>query len=181
MSTFQIVCWVIGAALLFWVVGAYNRLVGLRGAIVRQFAPVDEQFRLRHALLHEQLETLAPMLGGNGNNNSNGPSLDALNAACQQAEAACSHAKLRPGSTGAIASLRLAEEILNEARARLTAQLPAGVDSQELGTRLTATDTTLAFARRQFNDAVLEYNHAVNQFPTALIVSLFGFKAAGTL
>ena len=175
MSTLQIVGWVIGAALLFWVVGAYNRLVGLRGAIVRRFSPVDEQFRLRHALLHEQLQALAPLLGDSG------PALDALNAACQQAEAACSHAKLRPGSTGAIASLRLAEEILNEARARLTAQLPAATESPDLGTRITATDTTLAFARRQFNDAVLEYNHAVNQFPTALIVSLFGFKAAGTL
>ena len=175
MSTFQIVCWVVGAALLFWVVGAYNRLVGLRSAIVRQFAPVDEQFRLRHALLHEQLETLAPMLGDTG------PSLDALNAACQQAEAACSHARLRPGSTGAIASLRLAEEILNESRARLATLWPASAEAQELGTRITATDTTLAFARRQFNDAVLEYNHAVKQFPTALIVSLFGFKTAGTL
>ena len=81
MSSFQIVWWVIGAALLFWIVGAYNRLVGLRSAIVRQFAPVDEQFRLRHALLHEQLETLAPMLA------ETGPLLDALNAACQQAEA----------------------------------------------------------------------------------------------
>ena len=175
MSTLQIVFWVVGAALLFWVVGAYNRLVGLRSTIVRQFAPVDEQFRLRHALLHEQLETLAPVLGDGG------PALDALKAACQQAEAACAHAKLRPGSTGAIASLRLAEEILNEARARLAAQLPAGSEPQALSARLTATDTTLAFARRQFNDAVMEYNHAVKQFPTGLIVSLFGFRAAGTL
>lgn len=175
MSAFQIVCWVIGAALLFWIVGAYNRLVGLRSALVRQFAPVDEQFRLRHALLHEQLATLAPMLGGTE------PSLDALNAACQQAEAACSHARLRPGSTGAIASLRLAEEIINESRARIAAHWPANAEAQELAARVTATDTTLAFARRQFNDAVLEYNHAVKQFPTALIVSLFGFKAARTL
>ncbi len=175
MSSFQIVCWVIGAALLFWIVGAYNRLVGLRSAIVRQFAPVDEQFRLRHALLHEQLEALGPLLGDGG------AALDALNAACQQAEAACSHARLRPGSTGAIASLRLAEEILNEARARLATPSPASADAQELVARITATDTTLAFARNQFNDAVLEYNHAVKQFPTALIVSLFGFKAAGTL
>lgn len=175
MSSFQIVCWVVGAALLFWVVGAYNRLVGLRSTIVRKFAPVDEQFRLRHALLHEQLESLAPLPG------EAGPVLDALSAACQQAEAACSHAKLRPGSTGAITSLRMAEDILNEARARLTAQLPAGIDTQELSARLTATDTTLAFARRQFNDAVLEYNHAVKQFPTRLIVSLFGFRPAGTL
>lgn len=176
MSTTQIVGWVIGAALLFWVVGAYNRLVGLRSTIVRRFAPVDEQFRLRHALLHEQLETLAPLLTGSG------AALDALNAACQQAEAACSHAKLRPGSPGAIASLRLAEEILREARARVAELLPqTNAETQELGARLTATDTTLAFARRQFNDAVLEYNHAVQQFPTALIVSLFGFRTAGTL
>ncbi len=175
MSSLQIACWVAGAALLFWVVGAYNRLVALRGAIVRQFAPVDEQFRLRHALLHEQLETLTPALG------ESGAALDSLNAACQQAEAACSHAKLRPGSTGAISSLRLAEDILNEARARLSAQLPPDAHVQELATRLTATDTTLAFARRQFNDAVLEYNHAVHQFPTAMLVGLFGFKAAGTL
>lgn len=175
MSNLQIVCWVVGAALLFWIVGAYNRLVGLRSAIVRQFAPIDEQFRLRHALLHEQLATLTPTLGDSE------PSLDALNAACQQAEAACSHARLRPGSTGAITSLRLAEEILNESRARLAVQWPASVEAQALAGRITATDTTLAFARRQFNDAVLEYNHAVKQFPTVLIVSLFGFKAAGTL
>ena len=175
MSTAQIVGWACGAALLFWLVGAYNRLVGLRSTIVRQFAPVDEQFRLRHALLHEQLETLTPLLAGGG------PALDALNAACRQAEAACAHAKLRPGSPGAIASLRLAEEILGEARARIADQLPANAEAQELSARLTATDTMLAFARRQFNDAVLEYNHAVQQFPTALIVSLFGFRAAGTL
>jgi LemA protein len=175
MSTFQIVCGVIGAALLFWVVGAYNRLVGLRGAIVRNFAPVDEQFKLRHALLHEQLETLPPRL------DTAGAALDALNAACQQAEAACAHARLRPGATGAIASLRKAEEILGEARARVAEQLPASAEALELGARISATDATLAFARRQFNDVVMEYNHAVKQFPTALIVSLFGFRAAGIL
>ena len=40
---------------------------------------------------------------------------------------------------------------------------------------------TLAFARKQFNEAVLEYNSAVRQFPTVLIVGLFGFRGAGTL
>jgi LemA protein len=39
----------------------------------------------------------------------------------------------------------------------------------------------LAFARRQFNDAVMEYNAAVRQYPTVLIVGLFGFRGAGTL
>ncbi len=41
MTASQIVGWAVAALLLFWAVGAYNRLVRLRGAIVRQFAPVD--------------------------------------------------------------------------------------------------------------------------------------------
>jgi LemA protein len=44
----------IGAAvLLFWVVGAHNRLVRLRGAIAAAFAPVDVEFASRQALLRQ--------------------------------------------------------------------------------------------------------------------------------
>lgn len=175
MTTLQIAGSVVAAALMFWVVGAYNRLVRLRGAIVRRFVPVDEQFRQRHALLLLQIEALAPVLANAA------PRLDALRAACQQVEAACAHAKVRPGATGAITSLRLADEILGEARARLPVQSVPGIDLAGLNAQLAASDATLAFARRQFNDAVAAYNHAVQQFPTALIVGLFGFRSAGTL
>lgn len=175
MSTSQIVEWVIGAALLFWVVGAYNRLVRLRGTIVVRFAPVDEQFRRRQTLLQQQLAALVPVLLNAG------PRLEALRAACQQVEAACAHARLHPGAVGAIASLRLADGILSEARARLPVQSVAGTDLSALNSELAAVDATLAFARGQFNQATTEYNHAVAQFPTALIVSLFGFRRAGTL
>ena len=175
MTTSQIVVWLIGAALLFWVVGAYNRLVRLRGTIVERFAPVDEQFRRRQALLQQQLDALVPVLLNAG------PRLDLLRAAGQQVEAACAHARLHPGAVGAIASLRLADEILGEARARLPVQSVAGIDLSALNADLGSADATLAFARGQFNQAVSEYNHAVVQFPTALIVSLFGFRRAGTL
>ena len=42
-------------------------------------------------------------------------------------------------------------------------------------------DTALAFARRQFNEAVLAYNRAIRQIPTRLIAAIFGFAPAGTL
>ena len=174
MSTTEVVCAVIVAALLFWIVGAYNRLVRLRGTIVRQFLPVEMQLTQREALLMQQLDALASVLP------SAVPRLDALRAACRQCHAASSHARVRPGAAGAIASLRLAEDIVGEARARLPVQAVAGIDLAALNAQLSATDTTLAFARRQFNDAVTEYNDAVRQFPTALIVGLFGFRAAGT-
>ena len=96
-------------------------------------------------------------------------------------EAACAHAALRPGGVGAITSLRLADAVLAEARARLPVQRVAGVDLAALNAQLGASDATLAFARRQFNDAVEEYNRAVKQFPTALLVGLFGFRGAATL
>jgi LemA protein len=175
MSTSQIVGGVLSAALLFWIVGAYNRLVRLRGAIVRRFGPVDEQFTLRHGLLQQQIDALAPLLP------SAMPRIDALRAANRQLAAACAHARQRPGAVGAITSLRLADEILAEARARLPVQSIAGLDLAELNAQLTASDATLAFARRQFNDAVAGYNAAVAQFPTAMIVGLFGFRAAGSL
>ena len=175
MSTMQIVGGVVCAALLFWVVGAYNRLVRLRGAIVRRFVPVDEQFKLRHALLQQQIDALAPALP------SAAPRIDTLRAASLQVDAACAHARLRPGAAGAISSLRMADEILADARARLPVQSMPGLDLTELNAQLVASDTTLAFARRQFNEAVASYNHAVTQFPTVMIVGLFGFRGAGTL
>ena len=175
MTTAQIVLWVGGAALLFWLVGAYNRLVSLRGAIVRQFVPVESQLTQRHGLLLQQIDALAPVLLNAA------PRLDALRAACQQCSAACAHAKVRPGTVGAITSLRLAEDILGDARARLPVQSVAGIDLSDLNAQLVATDMALAFARGQFNDAVIEYNDAVRQFPTVLLVGLFGFRAAGTL
>ena len=175
MSLSEIVWAVVVAALVFWVVGAYNRLVRLRAAIVRRFVPVHVQFTERHTLLQQQREALAPALPNAG------PRLETLRAACQQVETACAHARLRPGAVGAITSLRLADHGLAEARARLPVQSVAGVDLAALNAQLGASDATLAFARRQFNDAVEEYNGAVRQFPTVLIVGMFGFCSAATL
>ena len=175
MTSTQIIWGAVAAALLFWIVGAYNRLVRLRGDIVQRFPPVDEQMTLRHGLLQQQIEAVTKALP------EAMPRIDVLRAACLQVEAACAHARKRPGAAGAITSLRLADDILGEARARLPVQSVAGVDLTELNARLTASDAMLAFARRQFNESVTAYNVAVRQFPTVLIVGLFGFRGAGTL
>lgn len=175
MTSSHILGAVVAAVLLFWAVGAYNRLVRLRSAIVRQFVPVEEQFRLRHALLMQLVETLGTLL------THAGPRIDALRAACLQVEAACVHARQRPGAIGAITSLRLADGILAEARAKLPVPSAPGSELAQLGAQLQASDATLAFARRQFDAAVMEYNRAVRQFPTLLLVGLFGFRSAAPL
>ena len=143
MSSQAIVLGLLAAVLLFWAVGAYNRMVSLRNTLLRHFAAVDEQFRSRHALLLQWADAQPA---------GDAALLDSLRAACRQAEAACSHARSRASNAGALTSLRLAEG-----------------------------DTTLAFARRQFNEAVQAYNHAVGQFPTWVIAGMFGFRKASTL
>ena len=70
-------------------------------------------------------------------------------------ETARAHARLHPGAPGAIKSLGLADEILAEARARLPVQSLGSL--ADLNARLAEADTAIDFARRGFNEAVLEY------------------------
>ncbi|RQP22450.1 LemA family protein [Piscinibacter terrae] len=181
MTTAQIVGWVIAAVLVFWAVGAYNRLVSLRNDISKAFVPVDAQIRQRHMLLEQWVEGLRPLL------EHNRQVLDAVLAACGQLQAACDVVRTRPSAARPMASLRMAEETLADARTRLKNELPAkpemlaGLGVAVFGEELAAADSTLGFARRQFNEATQTYNDALDQFPTWLIAGLFRFRNAGTL
>lgn len=167
MDTTTLLSIIVAAVWVFWSVGAYNRLVGLRNELQRCFAPVDEQLRARQALLQRWCESL---------DGADEAAVQSFRAACQQIDGACAHARAHPTRAGALTSLRLADEILMQARAKL----PAGAD-ESLAAALAEADTTLAFARRQFNEAALAYNRAVSQFPTWVLSGLFGFRKAGTL
>ena len=181
MTTPQIAGWAIVAVLVFWAVGAYNRLVSLRNDISRAFAPVEAQIRQRHMMVEQWVERLRSLL------DQEQAALEAVVAACGQLQAACDVARARPSSARPIASLRLAEETLSEARMRLKAKLPAraemlaGLGIASLGEELAGADSTLGFARRQFNEATQTYNDALDQFPTWVIAGVFGFRGAGTL
>ena len=56
MTSAQITSSVVAAVLVFWAVGAYNRLVSLRNEIARSFTPVEAQMRVRHGLLERWAE-----------------------------------------------------------------------------------------------------------------------------
>jgi LemA protein len=161
------------AVLIFWIVGAYNRLVVLRNEIVALFAPLDEQFRARQQLLREQSQAIAASAPDAAAN------LEALQAALSQADAACAHARAHPGAAGAIASLRMADDILTAARARLRTDEMTDAALAELNTRIVAGEASLDFTRRQFNAAVAKYNDSVRQFPTWIVAAMFGFRPAG--
>ena len=172
MTTTEGTVTAIAAVVVFWIVGAYNRLIRLRSDLVARFATVDERYRQRHALLEGQLDLLSTALAAAA------PRLDALRAACRQADSAREHARARPGAASAVTSLRVAEDILADARARLPVQSVVGTDLPDLNAKLVTSDTALSFARAEFNAAVAAYNEAVREFPTLLVARLFNFRAA---
>lgn len=165
MSTSVLVIGVAAAVLLFWIVGAHNRLVRLRNELLRSFATVDERYAARQPLLERWAEELAEAHAGGA----------VLRAATRQVETAHQHARARPIDAGRVTSLRLAEEIL----ARTRSALPPA--DEGLATALAEADSTLAFARERFNEAAIAHNRAVSQFPTWVLAGLLGFRNAGTL
>jgi LemA protein len=165
----------------FWMLGAYNRLVGLRKTLAAAFAQVDAQLRLRHDLLAELIEAAAHVLVDTPD------AIAAVEAARLQARIAADRAAQRSASAGRLASLALAEKVLRTASSRLMSLVkarPALRNDPKLRKalkKLSAIQTQLSAARRTFNTAVLDYNRSVRQFPTRLVAAMFGFRAAGKL
>jgi LemA protein len=175
--------WVIGIAalLLFWALGAHNRVVALRSAIAAAWAQVDASLQRRAAAI------AALVTGLRGHMPDEQGTLDAVLVAQGKVQAAADALRPRPAHVDRAQALMQAEGTLSAALARLLALLdhqPALRLDSELAPPLAVLHDTaprLAFARQVFNDAARVYNDASRQFPTRLLVRLFGFAPAGEL
>lgn len=181
MGTVQIVSWIVLAVLIFWGVGAYNRLVRLRNVIGNSFAQIDVQLKRRYDLIPNLVEVARKYAAHERE------TLEAVTAARNQAKAAADVARSRPAAAGAVTSLAMAEQVLGGAMTKLMAlveaypDLKADQSLRELSEELTSTENKVAFSRQLFNDATLDYNNAAQQFPTSLMANLFGFREAAML
>lgn len=181
MSTQQLLLIAAAALLLFWALGAHNRLVALRNDIIAAWAQVDEPLQRRGAALRALVAGLREHL------HDEGGALEAALTAQSRLQAAAQALRARPALAPRAGELSAAESSLSAALARLLALLEqrAGLAAaDDLAPHLAALRDAaqrLGFARQLFNDTVGRYNAAVHQFPTRLLAGLFGFGAAGTL
>jgi LemA protein len=56
-------------------------------------------------------------------------------------------------------------------------ELRATENFQQLQAELSETENKIAISRQIYNDTVLTYNNKVQQVPTNLVASMFGFDA----
>jgi LemA protein len=177
--TTSVLGWLLLGVLVFWAVGAYNRLVRLRSAALLAFGALDAQW-LRHAeLLPVALPT--PVSGGPAEEpvTPEHVASAALVAASIQLMASLAVARSRPLERDAIAALAAARSVWDMAWAQVLGQ--AEVDRVSAQQRWELWATQAGAAQSQFNSAITQHNLAVNQFPAVVLARLFGFRPAGSL
>ncbi|HEX2010476.1 MAG TPA: LemA family protein [Roseateles sp.] len=181
MSWWPTAGWVIAAILLFWGIGAYNRLMRLRNAIGEAYQQLDQQLNARAETCSKLLALLRPQLA------SEQATFDALESAQAEAQAAAQAARAKPYAGDPVGSLAVATAVHAAAVTRLSSlvehhgELAAQAGLRELLDELKLIERQRAFARQVFNQAVTQYNEAQQQFPTRILASLYGFSEARSL
>lgn len=160
--------WAIGIGVLVvlavFVIGIYNRLVGLRQNVHQGVADIDAQLRQRHDLIPNLVKTVQ------GYAAHEKETLDSVIAARNQAAQGSV-------SSGDEAQLRVALDKLL-ALGEAYPDLKANSNFQELQRELADVEDKLAAARRALNAAVSRFNTARESFPAVLFAGALGFDRA---
>ena len=176
-----IIVLVILAALVFWGVAIYNKLVTLKNRFENAFSQIEVQLKRRYDLSPNLVETAKGYLSHERE------TLEAVIAARNQALAGLQAAAEDPGNADAIKQLGSAEGALGGALGRLNVvmeaypDLKANQNMMQLSEELTSTENRVAFARQSYNDQVTDYNTYKQTFPPVLLAAPFGHSTDATL
>ena len=180
MTSFLIFLGVI-AAIVFWGIGIYNRLINERNRVRNGFAQIDVQLTRRHDLIPNLVEAVKGYI------KHERETLEAVVKARNDAVSSLDAAKADPANAEAIKKLGASEGALGSVLGRLFAlaeaypDLKANQNVMQFQEELASTENKVAFARQAFNDAVLGYNNTAENFPNNIIANFFSFKLASFL
>ena len=173
------------AVLLAWVVGAYNRLVRLRTAIVSAWEQIVAALVKRSEAMAAVVEAVREPLA------SEAATLQALAEADAKQRTAADGVRQARARIADVSLWVNAEAAVASPASRLRALIelqPALIHESAQGPQLVAalaawreSEPRLLFVRQGFNDAVDRYNTAIHQWPTRLIASPLGFRSAGRI
>ena len=154
--------------LFLWLMVIYNRLVALRQTVNQSWSDIEVQLKQRHDLVPNLVETVKGYAGHERG------TLEAVIKARNTAVSA-------NGPEAASA----AEGQLSGALGRLFAlseaypDLKANTNFLSLQGELSTLETKIAAARRFFNNAVAEFNSAIQSIPAVFFAGSLGFTSRG--
>lgn len=173
MSTETLLLIGLAALLLFWAVGAHNRLVRLSNAVAAEHQPIDAHLRSRLQLLGQWLDLAErlPMEQRAALSRAIQAQRSALDALCQ-----------RPSSARELSRLVQACAQCERERFALCAlpqaQQLAATDPgwRQASQALQDTDERFEQSAQAYRHSVQQFNEAVAEFPALLIARLVGLK-----
>ena len=181
MLTSPLVVWVLGLVLLFWALGAYNRLTRLKTRIGNTFVLLAQQLQARDSVV-ERLSAVCLV-----HDSTHARAHEALQAAVAQARVAREAVRAQPHDSEAVLALAAAQRVVAVSVQRLTAlsetnaALHADENFHQLCDDLNTTAGAVSLARQAYNSAVAQYNRGVGQFPALVLAKLFGLQRGAEL
>jgi LemA protein len=170
-----IITFAVIAVCVFWMLGAYNRLVRLRNDIASAWVQVEVQLQRRAEALATLLRALAEPLA------SELAAVESVSEYQAQAAQAAEAVKSGPAQAQPVLDLVSALGRLEPALTRLLAlmehqpQLREWPEVEQPRNELLDVAARMPYAKQVFNEAVLNYNQAVQQWPTRLLSGLYSF------
>lgn len=145
----------------------YNRLVALRQTTRNAFADIDVQMKQRHDLIPNLVETVK---GYAAHESTVFDKVTQARASAMRAGSMNEKGEAEAALSGALMQLFAVAENYPD--------LKANENFKQLQSELSDLENKIAAARRFFNNAIAEYNTAIEQFPAVLIARMMGFVAA---
>ena len=192
--------WIGAALLLFWFVGAYNRLMRLRTAALQAYATLDAALVRQLDFVQSRIQPEPVPTDGTGSVDATTAS--SLRATTAQLSTLLAATRLHPLDPASIAALATALHVMLAAWERLhpyavlsfgadgtlSRPVPVGLKSDEplppdaeIPVPWPEPSPAAEIARQHFNMAVAAYNAAIAQFPAMLVAWVMQLRHAAPL
>lgn len=155
---------IIIALLIIAVIGIYNSLVGKRNKVKNSWAQIDVQLKRRFDLIPNLVNTVKGYAAHEK---------ETLEKVIE--------ARNRFASAATPKQAMEANRELTQVLSRLAVvveqypDLKANTNFIELQKELSDTENKISFSRQFYNDVVMDYNNAIQVFPSNIIAGMFGF------
>ena len=161
----MLIALIIIGILLILVIIMYNRLIALKNSVKNNWARINTQLQRRYDLIPNLVETVK------GYMNHEKEVLEAVTqarSAFLNANSVKETAEAENMMTGALKSLFAVSENYPD--------LKASQNFMMLQEELAGTENKISYARQSYNNAVMDYNVAIQQFPANIIAGIFNFQ-----
>lgn len=170
--------WLLLAALVFWSVGLYNRLMRLRARGMEVLQVLEKHMRACAAVVNASLSESTAV------DNKVPADWQALVGAIHTLDAAWKLPRSNPLASGALAPLAAAWDAV-QAQWLAASDVPADLAGPSVPPDLRADWDAgvlkVQSARGGLNQILGRYNEAISQFPASVVAGVMGFLPAGQL